>query len=63
MEHASGIEQLLTTEQVAEWLQVSADTVRWWRKRGRGPAHLRVGKYARYRRVDVEAWLEQQRAK
>ena len=57
---SAALEQLLTTEQVAELLQVPVDTVRWWRKRGRGPVHLRIGKYARYRRADVEAWIDQQ---
>lgn len=53
-------EQLLTTEQVAEWLQIPADTVAWWRKRRRGPKAVTVGRHVRYRPSDVEAWLEQQ---
>lgn len=53
-------EPLLTTDQVAAWLQVPADTVRWWRKRGRGPVHLRIGRHVRYRPADVESWLELQ---
>lgn len=53
-------EPLLTTEEVAEWLQVPAETVAIWRKRNRGPKSIRVGKYRRYRREDVEAWLDQQ---
>lgn len=56
----TAVEQLLTTEQVADWLQVPAETVRIWRKRNRGPRSVLVGKHRRYRRGDVEAWLEQQ---
>lgn len=54
------IEQLLTTEQVAELLQIPVDTVRWWRKRRRGPKSVLIGKHARYRPEDVRAWLNAQ---
>lgn len=47
MSSAAG-ERLLTTEQVAELFQVPVDTVKWWRKRGRGPRVTRVGRYCRY---------------
>lgn len=53
-------EPLLTTDQVAAWLQVPADTVRWWRKRGRGPRFVPLGRHVRYRPADVEAYLEAQ---
>lgn len=50
--------QLLTTEQVADLLQMSPHTVKVYRHRGDGPAFVRLGKQARYRLEDVEAWLE-----
>lgn len=56
------LERLLTTEEVADWLQVSVDTVKWWRARKRGPRSIAVGKHRRYRRADVEAWLNAQAA-
>lgn len=54
------LEQLLTTEQVADLLQVPVDTVRWWRKRNRGPRPVHVGKHARYRPQDVRDWIDNQ---
>ena len=29
-----------------------------WRHKGCGPLGMRVGRYVRYRRSDVDAWLE-----
>lgn len=55
------MEQLLTPTQLAEWLQVSASTIRSWRAKGTGPVFLRFGSGpgadVRYRRSDVEQWL------
>lgn len=51
-------EQLLTTEQLAAYLVVPRQTLYDWRVRGEGPRGLRVGKHLRYRRADVEAWLD-----
>ena len=46
----------LSTEELAERLGVPAETVRYWRATGGGPAYMRTGKYVRYREVDVTAW-------
>jgi excisionase family DNA binding protein len=51
------VEQLLTTEDVAQECQVPAETVRYWRHAGTGPVAIRVGRYVRYRRADVAAWV------
>ena len=32
-----------------------------WRARGEGPAYLKLGRLIRYRRRDVEMWLERHR--
>lgn len=48
-------------EGTAAYLGVPARTLEDWRYKGRGPAFCRVGKHVRYRREDVEAWLESQR--
>ncbi|OBJ72283.1 hypothetical protein A5627_21965 [Mycobacterium colombiense] len=37
---------------------MSASTVRWWRQTGKGPRSARIGKHVKYRRIDVEAWIE-----
>ncbi|OBJ75991.1 hypothetical protein A5626_17725 [Mycobacterium marseillense] len=37
---------------------VSASTVRWWKQTGKGPRSAKIGKHVKYRRIDVEAWIE-----
>lgn len=53
--------QLLTPDQLSEWLQVPKQTVYKWRTCGTGPRGYRVGKHLRYARHDVEQWLADQR--
>lgn len=52
---------LLTVEELAGYLGVSVSTI--YNRRYRGddlPPSYRIGKAVRYRRRDVEAWLEEQ---
>lgn len=51
---------LLTTEEVAEWLRTSAATIRYWRHLNQGPPGFKVGRRVLYRREDVETWISQQ---
>ena len=51
--------EFLTTEQLAELLQVPAQTVRAWRHYGTGPKGVRLGRHVRYRRADVDRWVDQ----
>jgi excisionase family DNA binding protein len=54
------VEHLLTVEDLAAVCGVPVGTCYQWNYRGTGPRKTKVGKYVRYRRVDVEAWLEKQ---
>jgi predicted site-specific integrase-resolvase len=54
-------DKLLTQQQLADELQVSLRTLERWRKKGTGPAFIRFPPSPRYRRTDVNAWLERQR--
>lgn len=54
-------DRLLTQQQLADELQVSLRTLERWRQEGVGPAFIRVGRSPRYRRADIDAWLERQR--
>jgi hypothetical protein len=47
----------LTSEQVAEWLQVPVRSVRAWRLRRVGPIARKIGRHVRYRRADVSEWI------
>jgi excisionase family DNA binding protein len=53
--------RLLTARQVAELLAVPESWVREATRAGRLP-HLTLGRYRRYSRQAIEAWLEQQQA-
>jgi len=50
---------LLNEREVADLLHVAVNTVRNWRWRAEGPRAIKLGKRAvRYRRADVEAFIE-----
>jgi len=55
-------EGFLTTEEVLEYLQVNLRTVYRLIKAGKIPA-VRVGRQWRFRKHDIDAWLEGQRAR
>ncbi|MHA7297665.1 helix-turn-helix transcriptional regulator [Pseudarthrobacter sp. MDT3-1] len=48
---------LLTTEEVAAWLQVAPKTLRNWRSDGIGPTALKLHGVVRYNRSAVENWI------
>ena len=54
-------DHLLTASEVAALLSVKESWVREATRDGRLP-HLRLGRYRRYRREDIEHWLEDQQA-
>lgn len=56
-------EALLTPDQVAAWLQVRVELLYKWRYSRCGPRGLKIGRYLRYRAVDVAAWIEEQSRK
>jgi excisionase family DNA binding protein len=56
----SGDDELLTLEEVAAILKLPVATLRKWRVEGKGPAGFRLGKYIRYRRSTVEAFIKEQ---
>jgi predicted DNA-binding transcriptional regulator AlpA len=59
-------ELLLNDRQVAELTGIATGTLRWWRHKdeGDGPRWFRLGpKAIRYRKSDVEAWIEEHYAK
>ncbi|MCR9096296.1 MAG: helix-turn-helix domain-containing protein [bacterium] len=52
--------EMLTTGEVATLLKVHQVSLKQWRgRRGTGPPYVRIGRSIRYRRRDVEAWMEE----
>jgi predicted DNA-binding transcriptional regulator AlpA len=50
--------EMLNDMQVAEFLNMSVATVRRWRLFRKGPKYVKIGSAGRYKREDVEAWLD-----
>ena len=50
--------QILNETEVAEMLRCTKAALRRWRREGRGPRFIRVGRLIRYRMPDVEEFLE-----
>ena len=57
-ESPSSTDSLLTAEEVAALLQVTCSWVYAETRKRRIP-HLRLGRYVRYRRSALEAWMEE----
>ncbi|MGN6607170.1 MAG: helix-turn-helix transcriptional regulator [Jatrophihabitans sp.] len=53
-------DELLDITTAAHALGVPIATLRWWRHTGIGPHSFKIGRHAKYRRIDIDAWLEQQ---
>lgn len=52
-------ESTLTPVKAARYLGISEASLRLWRSEGKGPRHFRAGeKLVRYRRADLDAWIE-----
>ncbi len=53
-------DQLMSVKDLADYLQVNISTVYLWSQRGQIPA-MKVGNMWRYRRSEIEEWLNQRR--
>ena len=57
-------DQLLTRAETAELLNLSVFTLARWAVNGTGPRFMRINsRVVRYRRSDVEAWVNAQECK
>ena len=53
----SGLEPLLSIEELSEYLDVPVRTLYDWRLSGKGPCAVHVGRQLRYFVHDVQDWL------
>lgn len=57
------MDALMTSAQVAEFLQIKTATLSDWRNQNKGPIHVECGakKQIRYLEADVMAWVRSNR--
>jgi len=48
---------LMSIDQLAAYTGIPKNTLYYWRAQGSGPRGMKLGKYVRYRRADVQDWL------
>ena len=53
------LEPLIDVQQLADYLDVPVKTLYAWRYRRQGPPAFRVGRHLRYRRSDIQRWIQQ----
>lgn len=49
---------LMNTREAASYLRLGKPTIERFRITGEGPSYLKLGGAVRYRRCDLDAWLE-----
>ncbi len=59
--HARHEDELLTLDEVAEILQTSPNTVRWWRQIGTGPDFFKIGRRLYTTVGDLRRFIREQR--
>ncbi len=57
----SAPDEFLDIRQLSEWLEIAKPTIYMWRHRGEGPPAYKLNNRVRFRRSDMELWLEDQR--
>jgi predicted DNA-binding transcriptional regulator AlpA len=58
----AGQDRILLLPEVAAETRVPIDTLRHWRKQGKGPKSWRLGRRVAYFQSDVIAWISEQGA-
>lgn len=50
--------ELLTPKEVETLFKIKTGTLANWRSQGKGPQYHKIGRTVRYKRNDVEEWIE-----
>ncbi|MEL6258617.1 MAG: helix-turn-helix domain-containing protein [Pseudomonadota bacterium] len=58
--HTHWSRSLLNENELAQYLNIEAETLKKWRRLGQGPAFTKVGKSVRYRWQEIERYLDAQ---
>lgn len=53
-------EPLIGPKDISAWIGVPVRTIYQWRNGNKGPKAYRIGKHLKFKRSDVEQWLEAQ---
>ena len=53
----NNLDPLLSAQQLADYLEVPIATLYAWRYRGEGPPGFRAGRHLRYRKSDIDRWI------
>ena len=59
--HNQHPDYLGTTEESAPYVGHTERTLVRWRNQGTGPSYIRIGRKIRYRKRDLDAWIETNR--
>ncbi len=54
----NGLEPMLTTKELADYLGVAPQAIHDLRTAGRGPRGIKVGRELRFRTSEIQAWLD-----
>lgn len=50
--------RLLTSDEVADLLKVTRNTLERWRREGEGPPAMKIGRQVRYDENELQTWLK-----
>jgi excisionase family DNA binding protein len=51
----------MNTPETAAYIGCKPSTLRNWKLQGKGPQYYKVGRLVRYRRADLDKWIEAQK--
>jgi len=56
-------EKLLSTKELSEYLGIAVSTIIEYRMNNSGPIYAKLGHLVRYKKSDVDAWVESRKPK
>lgn len=59
MDHINELPALATPKELSAYTRLSLPTLARRRAEGKGPRFVKLGDSVRYKRADVEAWIEE----